>query len=133
MPQRLKDLYAHVSVHATAEREHQAAIDLLLLVMMADHQISTTELDEIRRISADSGWETDSFSFEQYVGPASAKVWAALADRSVDALLDDIDERVVSSVLRAELFSAARDVAGADHDIDADEENLLAQIAARFD
>jgi len=133
MNQRLKDLYTHVAVHATANREHEAAVELLLLVMMADRHISEDELDEIRQISDDSGWETDTFSFDQYVGPAAAKVRGALADHTVDALLDDIDVRVASSVLRGALFSAARDVAGADHDLDAAEETLLGQIAARFD
>ena len=133
MHQRLNDLYNHVSVHATADLEHEAAIELLLLVMMADRHISTDEVEEIRNISDDSGWETDTFSFDQYIGPASARVRAALADHTVEALLDDIDRRVASTVLRSALFSAARDVAGADHEVDADEESLLGQIAARFD
>lgn len=133
MNQRLKDLYTHVSVHATADREHEAALELLLLVMMADRHISTEEIDEIRHISDDSGWETATFSFDQYIGAASAKVRQALAEHTVDELLDDIDERVASTVLRAALFSAARDVAGADHAVDADEATLLGQIAARFD
>ncbi len=133
MNQRLKDLYNHVSVHATADREHEAAIELLLLVMMADRHISTDEVDEIRNISTDSGWETDTFSFDQYIGQASARVRAALSTHKVEALLDDIDGRVASTVLRAALFSAARDVAGIDHEVDADEESLLGQIAARFD
>lgn len=133
MNQRLRDLYTHVSVHATADREHEAALELLLLVMMADRHISTQEIDEIRHISDDSGWETETFSFDQYIGAASAKVRHALAEHAVDELLDDIDQRVASTVLRAALFSAARDVAGADHAVDADEETLLGQIAARFD
>ena len=133
MNQRLKDLYSHVSVHATANREHEAAVELLLLVMMADRHISTDEVETIRSISDDSGWETDTFSFDQYIGPASAKVRAALAEHAVDALLDDIDARVASTVLRSALFSAAREVVGADHELDADEESLLGQIAARFD
>lgn len=133
MHQRLKDLYSHISVHATADREHEAAIELLLLVMMADRHISTDEVDEIRNISDDSGWETDTFSFDHYIGPASAKVRTALGAHEVEALLDDIDHRVASTVLRAALFSAARDVAGADHRVDLDEESLLGQIAARFD
>lgn len=108
MNQRLKDLYSHVSVHATANREHEAAVELLLLVMMADRHISTDEVETIRSISDDSGWETDTFSFDQYIGPASAKVRAALAEHAVDALLDDIDARVASTVLRSALFSAAR-------------------------
>ena len=132
MNARLKDLYSHVAVLATAGREHEAAIELLLLVMLADHHISDAEIEEIRQISEDSGWETDTFSFDQYVGEATSKVREAMEDDTVEALLDDIDSRVSSSVLRAALFSAARDVAGADHDLDDIEEGLLGQIAARF-
>ncbi len=132
MHQRLLDLYSHVSVHATADHEHEAAIELLLLVMTSDRHISQEEIDEIRKISDDSGWETDTFSFDQYLGEAMAKVRAAKADGAVDALLDDIDERVSNHLLRAALFSAARDVAGADHELVAEETSLLGQIAARF-
>ncbi|MBI5089750.1 MAG: TerB family tellurite resistance protein [Actinobacteria bacterium] len=132
MNQRLSDLYAHVSVHATAQREHEAAIELLLLVMVADGHITDEEVDEVRRISEDSGFETDTFSFDQYKGQAVSTVRAAVAAGEIDTLLDDIDERITNTVLRQALFSAARDVAGADHDIDAAEETILAQVAARF-
>ncbi len=133
MNQRLTELYSHVAVHATADREHEAAVELLLLVMLADNHISDAEVDEIRNISTDSGWESATFSFDQYLGVAASKVRLALADHEVEELLDDIDSRVTSSVLRSALFSAARDVAGADHDLDAAEQSLLGQIAARFD
>ena len=132
MNTRLKDLYGHLSVHATADREHEAAIDLLMLMMTSDHHISDAEIEEIRLISEDSGWETDTFSFDQYLGEASAKVRDAMEDDTVETLLDDIDERVTNTVLRAALFSAARDVAGVDHDLDEEEQGLLGQIAARF-
>ena len=128
----LRDLYGHVSVHATADREHQAVIELLLLVMVADRHITDKELDEIRIISDDSGWESSTFSFDQYLGEAMAKVRAAVAAHQTEALLDDIDSRIVSSVLRHSMFSAARDVAGVDHAIAPVEESLLGQVAARF-
>ena len=133
MNQRMRDLYSHISVHATADREHEAVIELLLLVMVADRHITDKELDEIRVISDDSGWETSTFSFDQYLGQAMAKVRKAVADHETDALLDDIDARIASTVLRGSLFSAARDVAGIDHDIVPEEESLLGQVAARFD
>jgi uncharacterized tellurite resistance protein B-like protein len=132
MNQRLRDLYGHVSVHATADREHEAVIELLLLVMVADRHISEDELDEIRSISDDSGWESSTFSFDQYLGEAMAKVRNAVAEHKTEALLDDIDDRIASTVLRHSLFSAARDVAGVDHDIASEEESLLGQVAARF-
>ena len=133
MNSRLQDLYANLAVHATEDREHEAALELLLLVMVADRHITSEELDEIRNISEQSGWESPTFSFEQYVGPAMAKVRAAVAADEIDSFLDSIDARITSSVLRASLFSAARDVAGVDHEIDSMEENLLGQLAARFD
>jgi len=130
--QRLRDLYSNVSVHATADLEHQAVIELLLLVMVADRHISSDEIDTIRGISQDSGWESSTFSFDQYVGQAMAKVRAATESGEVEALLDDIDGRVASTVLRQSLFSAAREVADVDHELDAEEESLLGQLAARF-
>lgn len=132
MNDRVKELYSHVAVHATADLEHQAVIELLLLVMLADRHISFAELDEIRAISEDSGWESPTFSFDQYLGEAMAKVRGAVDAGHTDDLLDDIDSRVTSTVLRSALFSAARAVAGIDHDIDPTEESLLAQVAARF-
>jgi uncharacterized tellurite resistance protein B-like protein len=132
MSTQLKDLYDGISVHATADREHEAAVELLLLVMVADGHIDSDELDEIRTISEDQGFETDTFSFDQYLGQAMAKVRAAVAEHTTEALLDDIDHRITSSVLRHSLFSAARDVAGVDDSIAPTEESLLAQVAARF-
>lgn len=133
MNARLKDLYANVSVHATEDREHQAAVELLLLVMLSDHHITDAEIEEIRSISEQSGWETATFSFDQYLGQAMATVRQAMANGAVETLLDSIDARISSSVLRSSLFSAARDVAGVDKAIDDDEESLLGQLAARFD
>jgi uncharacterized tellurite resistance protein B-like protein len=130
--QRLHKLYDHVAVHAKADSEHEAVIELLLLVMVADRHISTDEIEEIRSISDQSGWESATFSFDQYVGTAMAKVRGALASDSTQALLDDIDRRITSQVLRQSVFSAARDVAGVDHDIDDAEESLLGELAARF-
>ena len=132
MNDRLRTLYSHVSVHATADLEHEAAVELLLLMMLSDHHVSDEELEEIRHISDDSGWETETFSFDQYLGTAMAKVGTAMEDETVEALLDDIDERVSNHLLRAALFSAARDVAGVDHSIAPEEASLLGQIAARF-
>jgi uncharacterized tellurite resistance protein B-like protein len=133
MRDRLETIYATVAVHATADSEHEAAVELLLLMMLMDNRVSDGEMDEIRTIAADSGWESDTFSFDQHLGPAMAKVRAAaLSDAGVDALVDDIDRRITSTVLRASLFSAARDVAGVDRSLSSGEEQLLAQLAARF-
>ncbi len=129
---RLEDFYAHVAVNATEDREHEAAVELLLLVMIADHHITDDELNEIRSISTEFGWETPTFSFDQYLGPAMAIVRHAVSSDTIEDFLDSVDARIASSVLRASLFAAARDVAGVDHEIDPLEQNLLGQLAARF-
>jgi uncharacterized tellurite resistance protein B-like protein len=130
---RLAQIFERLPVAATADREHEAAIELLLLVILVDGRISGDELDEIRAITVDQGFETPTFSFDQHLGEAVAKVRAALGrPDGVDELLDDISERISSQVLRASLFTAARDVALADHDLAEDEHELLGQIAARF-
>lgn len=133
MTSTLEHLYANVAVHATQDREHEAAVELLLLVMIVDHHISEEELNEIRRISEDSGWENDTFSFDQYFGQAMATVRHAVATDTIDEFLDSVDLRITSKVLRASLFSAARDVAGIDRTLDLHERNLLELLAARFD
>ncbi len=132
MNAKLVDLYANVAVHATEDREHEAALELLLLVMIVDRHITPEELDEIRSISEESGWDSPTFSFEQYLGPAMSKVRRAVSSDAIEEFLDSIDARISSTVLRSSLFSAARDVAGVDHKLDPSEENLLGQLAARF-
>jgi len=99
---------------------------------MSDHHITTDEIDAIRDIATESGWESDTFSFDRYVGPATAKVRAAVEADGVDALLEDIDDRIASNELRQSLYGAAREVAQVDHDLDPEEHSLLGQIAVRF-
>jgi hypothetical protein len=128
MEERLSDLYEGVAVHATADREHMAALELLALVMLADAHLDDDELGVLRELSED--WRGDAFSFEQYLGPAMAKARQAWAKREVTDLLDDIDARITSRVLRRALFSAAREIVG---DAQTDEEaTLLTEIAVRF-
>ncbi len=128
---RLSELYDGIAVHATADREHQAALELLTLVMVVDHQLLQAEIDTIREISED--WRGGAFSFDQYLGPAMARARDAVRTDAVLELLDDIDRRISSRVLRSALFSACREVAGIDEEVSPEEGTLLAEIAVRFD
>lgn len=130
MEDQLKELYRGVAVHATADREHMAALELLALVMLADSHLGDEELDVLRELTED--WRGDAFSFEQYLGPAVAKARQAFREGDTAAFLDDIDARISSRVLRMALFSAARQITGVDGEIDPVENELLADIAVRF-
>jgi uncharacterized tellurite resistance protein B-like protein len=127
---RLVDLYRGVAVHATADLEHQAALELLALVMLADASIDDQEVDLLREISTD--WREEDATFEEYIRPAIESARHAIERGRVEEFLDDVDERISSRVLRAALFSAARDIAGVDHDLTPEEGTILAEVAVRF-
>ena len=129
MEKRLSELYEGVAVHATADREHMAALELLALVMLADSHLSDDEIGVLRELTED--WRGMAFSFEQYLGPAMARARQAYRDEAVTEMLDDIDAKITSRVLRKALFSAAREIAGVD-DISPEEGTLLADVAVRF-
>jgi len=127
---RLEELYEGVAVHATADREHMAALELLAVVMLADAHLSDDELGVLRELTED--WRGTAFSYEQYLGQAMATARKAYAAGTVNDLLDDIDGRITSRVLRMALFSAARELVGADESITPEEGTILNEIAVRF-
>ena len=130
MEKRLSELFEGVAVHATADREHMAALELLALVMLADSHLGDDEIGVLRELTED--WRGTAFSFEQYLGPAMARARQAWRDHTVDDLLDDIDGRITSRILRRALFSAAREIAGIDDNITPEEGSILSDVAVRF-
>ncbi len=130
MNDRLADLYRGVAVHANANSEHTAALELLALVMAADRKLDQSEIDAVREISDD--WRDGDFTFDKYLGPAVERAQQAIADDEVVELIDDIDGRISSRVLRRALFSAAREVAGVDDEVSPEEGSILEAIAVRF-
>ena len=130
MNEQLAEFYRGVAVHATADSEHTAALELLALVMASDRDLSQAEIDTVKQISDD--WRDGDFTFDKYVGPAIAKAQDAITKHEVLELIDDIDQRISSRVLRLALFSAAREVAGVDADVSPEEGSILAEVAVRF-
>jgi uncharacterized tellurite resistance protein B-like protein len=127
---RLEDLYRGVAVHATADLEHMAALELLALVMLSDDNISDDEIALVREISTE--WRREGATFEQYIRPAIEAARHAIERNEIESFLDAIHERISSRVLRSALFSAARDVAGVDDEVTPEEGTILAEVAVRF-
>ena len=84
----------------------------------------------LRELTED--WRGTAFSVEQYLGQAMATARKAWATDTVNELLDSIDARITSRVLRLALFSAARELVGVDDEVTPEEGTLLAEIAVRF-
>jgi hypothetical protein len=131
MDDRLADFYRGVAVHATADLEHEAALELLALVMLADQHVGDDEVELVREISTE--WREQDFPFEEYLRPAIEHARTAIERDRVEEFLDEIDGRINSRVLRGALFSAAREVAGVDEGVTPDEGTILAAVAVRFD
>ena len=130
MNDRLLELYRGVAVHANADLEHTAALELLALVVAADRTLDRSEINAIKDISDD--WRDGDFTFDKYLGPAIIRAQDAITKDEVVDLIDDIDARISSRVLRRALFSAAREVAGIDDEVSPEEGSILAHIAVRF-
>ena len=130
MNDRLLELYRGVAVHATANLEHQAALELLALVMLADQDIADEEVELVREISTE--WRNDGFAFEEYLRPAIEEARHAIERDRVEEFLDSIDGRISSRILRSALFSAAAEVAGVDDEVSPEEGSILAEVAVRF-
>ena len=98
MDDRLADLYRSVAVHATADEEHRAALELLALVMLSDSDIDDSEVATIRELSTQ--WRDQEFAFEDFLRPAIEHARRAIETEQIDAFLDLIDVRIRSRVLR---------------------------------
>ena len=72
-------------------------------------------------------------SFEEYLRPAIESARRAIETDRTEEFLDEIDATISSRILRSALFSAARDVAGADDEVSPEEGSILAAVAVRFD
>lgn len=129
----LKRLYRGVAVHANAADEHEAALSLLLLIMISDRKLRLDEQDEIEAFINDSEWESDTFDIGSRFGSAMARARTAIgSDAGIDALLDEVDGSIASRILRSELHAACKAVAEADHETAPEEASLLAKIEALF-
>ena len=120
MNDRLAEFYQGVAVHATADSEHTAALELLALVMAADRTSSDGPSSTRSRRSPTTGGTATSRSTSTSVR-RSPRPRTAIASGEVLQLIDDIDQRISSRVLRRALFSAAREVAGVDDDVTPEE------------
>ena len=65
MDDRLADLYRSVAVHATADEEHRAAMELLSAAMLSDSDIDDSEVATIRELSTQ--WRDQEFAFEDFL------------------------------------------------------------------
>ena len=114
--------------------EHMAVVELLVLTAFADRLVRQSELESIDHLDdSHADWETPTFSVEQAVGPAMARVRSAIAtDGGEAALLTEISGRIHTQDLRREVPELCLAVATVDSDLSAEEQEFLDHVRAAF-
>lgn len=121
--------HSHQTMHdiEASDDEHLAALELMLLVAMADRTISTPELEQVEQEVEAGGWETPTFNYTGKFGPAMARVRNVPAGGAI-AFVEECAHRISTPELRRMVREACRDVAEADGTEAPSETDLLAEI-----
>jgi hypothetical protein len=134
MLKRIQPVFDQTTVHSQDDIERGAALELLLLVVFADRVLSDAERRFLESFDDEHpDWDSATFTLQQQLGPATAAVRRALgAPDAVEHLVADIDARISSPGLRAELPRLCHVLAGIDGDVAPRETDVLTLIDTRF-
>lgn len=113
--------------HYTQE-QREAAIDILLLMIHADGRVDDEELRQLRQAISDIGWEA-ACPIDDHIAAATTRVQDALvSEEARDHFVAAAFTHLHSAYLADKLLRLCRDMAAADHVIDAQERALLRSI-----
>jgi tellurite resistance protein len=129
LTERLHELASQALRSSKEVPEHQAVVELLVLMAYADGNVSTDELEALDSFDAShAGWDKGAFSIQQYLPIAVAEVRRASAEPDgADRLMRAACERIVDPDVRREAVDACGAVA-AIGGVDPSESALLARI-----
>ena len=124
---------SHEALHRVeaADDEHLAALELMLLVALADRTVSSAELEQVEQEVESGGWETQTFNYMGKFGPAMARV-RDVPTGGAAQFVQDCARRISTAELRRLVREACRDVAKADGVEASAERDLLKQIDEAF-
>ncbi|HTX00967.1 MAG TPA: hypothetical protein VMD59_19450 [Acidimicrobiales bacterium] len=113
LPHRIHELAYRALAGSSEVSEHQAVVELLVLTAYSDKAISTDELDALEEFDVEhAGWDEGSFSVQQYLPVAVAKVRRALDEAGgADRVLTDAASRINEASVRAEAVKACNELA----------------------
>jgi hypothetical protein len=101
--------------HTDDRQQHAAIVELLVLAVYADKTVDVSELEALDKFDAShADWDDQAFSIQEYLGPATAKVRAAIDEDGSQALLEDIGGRITSPELREAAIGYCEDIVGID-------------------
>lgn len=113
--------------------QHAAVVELLLVTVLADQTVSEEELQGLDTFDREhQDWDEGPFSVTQYVGPALAKVRAAMeSPGGVDDLIREAAARIREPGLRSATPEYCEQLAYLDGPAPA-EQTVLAKIRSQL-
>lgn len=121
----LQNIQALFQTAQSNQKQNEALVDLIYLLMFSDKSVQLSEQDFIQSCLADIPWSS-GVSLEFYLQSLIPKVRQAVADSGAQtALLASIQERVTDPALRQQALSTLTQLAQADGTVAAEENAVI--------
>jgi len=132
MREKLRLSLSEIAKQDVTQNEREAIIELMMLVMYSDKTLKLTEDEAIKEYASNIKWESP-LSLEFYYGKVTPKIRRALAEEeNMNALLEDINFRIESELVKAQVLLVCNDLAMADSEFSSEEKELLTNISKVF-
>ncbi len=114
------------------QNEREAIIELMMLIMYSDKTLKLAEDEAIKEYTSSIKWESP-LSLEFYFSKVTPKIRKAVADEEkMNAFLKDINTRIESELVKAQVLLVCNDLAMADSEFSSQEKELLTNISQVF-
>ena len=131
MREKLRLSLSEIAKLDVTQNEREAIVELMMMVMYSDKTLKLAE-DEAIKEYASIKWESP-LSLEFYFGKVTPKIRTALADKEkMNAFLQDINARIESELVKAQVLLVCNDLAMADAEFSSQEKELLQNISQVF-
>ena len=132
MREKLRLSLSEIANLDVTQNEREAIIELMMMIMYSDKTLKLSEDEAIKEYASNIKWESP-LSLEFYFGKVTPKIRRALSDKEdMNALLEDINFRIESEVVKAQVLLVCNDLAMADAEFSSEEKELVKNIAKVF-
>ena len=132
MREKLRLSLSEIAKQDVTQNEREAIIELMMMVMYSDKTLKLTEDEAIKEYTNNIKWESP-LSLEFYFGKVTPKIRRALEDKEdMNSFLEDINFRIDSELVKAQVLLVCNDLAMADSEFSSEEKELVDNIAKVF-
>ena len=132
MREKLRLSLSEIAKQDVTQNEREAIIELMMTVMYSDKNLKLSEDEAIKEYTSNIKWESP-LSLEFFLGKVTPKIRRALEEtEDMNALLEDINFRIESELVKAQVLLVCNDLAMADAEFSSEEKELVENIAKIF-